>query len=120
LTHSFWFLAVDALAVYRLAVLFSQDKITDWLRTGLRERGYQTVSVAALGGERTTVVHRPGIIAASSRWLFELVECPWCVSIWFAALAVILTRFWPEGWQYPAMLLALSAVAGWLGERTNH
>jgi hypothetical protein len=44
--------------------------------------------------------------------------CTWCTSIWIAAVVVALTRFWPTEWQYPAMLLALSAVAGYMGERS--
>lgn len=109
LTHSAWWLVCDAAAVYRLAVLLSKDKITDWLREGLRSSGWTSA-----GGERH------GTDARAARWLHELVICPWCVSIWLAGVVVVLTRFIPGAWQYVAMLLALSAAAGFLGERTDH
>lgn len=91
LPHSLWWLAVDALAVYRLAVLLTQDTITARLRGRFIERGPQAIA--------------------------NLVTCQWCVSIWFAIGAVALTRYWPEGWQYAAMALAFSGVAGFMGER---
>lgn len=109
LTHSAWWLICDAAAVYRLAVLLSKDKITDWLREGLRERAYDPIAKP-----------RAGARAAIARWLFELIICPWCVSIWLGAIVVGFTRFVPGAWQYVAMLLTLSAAAGFFGERTDH
>lgn len=87
LTHSWWWLAVDGLAVYRLAVLIGKDMIAEPIRQRVGTR------------------------------MLAFITCPWCIGLWFAAAAVILTRFWPQGWQYVAMALALSAVAGFLGER---
>lgn len=105
LTHSWWFLLVDALAVYRLAILVAKDKITDRPRNILMNLGYSHAKP------------RRGIRGTTARWLFELVTCPWCVSLWFAAGAVALTRFYPDEWQYAAMWLALSGVTGFLAER---
>jgi hypothetical protein len=106
LTHSFWWLAVDALAVYRLAILSSKDKITDPARHWLCIRAFTKTADPA-----------PGKLAAMARWLYELVICPWCVSIWLGAAVVALTRFVPGAWQYAALALAFSGVAGFLAER---
>ena len=106
MTHSLWWLAVDALAVYRLATLSAKDKITEPAREWLRERAYTDA------GNR-----RHGAAAAIAWWLYELVICPWCIGLWLAAGVVALTRFDPHAWQYAAMALALSGVAGFLSER---
>lgn len=90
LTHSFWWLTCDALAVYRLAVLVTKDEITAPARDAILKR---------------------------SEPAFLFITCPWCVSIWLAALAVALTRLVPAVWQYAALGLALSGAAGFLAER---
>jgi hypothetical protein len=90
MTRSWWWLAVDALAVYRLAVLVTKDQVAEPLRQK--------------------------VLARSER-AFYFVTCPWCVSIWIAGGVVALTRFYPTEWQYAALALALSGVAGFLAER---
>lgn len=89
LTHSFWWLIVDALAVFRLTHLVVDDTITQPIRTRL------------LNGPA---------------WMLPLATCSWCISFWIAGGAVALTCFYPAGWQYPAAVLALSGVAGILAE----
>jgi hypothetical protein len=103
MTHSFWWLLIDALATYRLAVLISKDKITEPARDTLRDRAY-------LAG-----VPRKG--HALARWTFELVICPWCIGVWIAAAVTGLTVSAPSVWQYPAFGLALTGAAGFLAER---
>ena len=104
------------LAVYRLAVLITKDTITEPLREKLRARVYDQ-------GERTISDERPlkmrdYTVKSKLAWLFELVTCPWCVSIYMAAVVVALTKLLPGVWQYPAMGLALSAAAGFLADRS--
>lgn len=118
LTHSWWFLACDVLATYRLAVLITEDKITDPAREWLRRHGAKRKHDSALGTD--VWVKKPGTLPAIARWTYELTICAWCIGLWLATIVVILTRFWPSGWQYPAMALALSGMTGFLGERTNH
>lgn len=108
MTHSWWWLAVDAACVYRLAILITKDTITDRLRLWVGRHGWNP-----------DLTQRPGRVAACWRWLFELITCPWCVGLWIAVGVVALTRFAPGVWQYPAMALALSAAAGFLAERTG-
>jgi hypothetical protein len=43
-------------------------------------------------------------------WYF--ITCPWCVSVWAGAVVVVLTKYLPTGWQWIALALAFSAVAG--------
>jgi Protein of unknown function (DUF1360) len=90
-THSLWWLLVDALAVYRLTHLIVDDTITAPFRAW-------------------TLEHWPG-------WPLTLVTCSWCISIWIGGCAVALTALAPGVWQYPAYGLALSGVAGFLQER---
>ena len=105
LSHSLWWLICDAIAVYRLAVLVSKDKITDRPRNVLRNIGYTQQGLRASGRGR-----------GAARWMFQLVTCPWCVSLWFAAGVVALTRYGPTGWQYAALALTASGIAGFLAE----
>jgi len=84
-------LIVDALAVYRLARLIARDGLTKRVRRRMIDR-YEGP-------------------------LVELVSCPWCLSVYFAAGAVVLTYFVPYAWSFIASGLAMSAVAGFLAER---
>lgn len=90
--HLGWlWLLVDALAVYRLSRLVTQDTITERPRTWITDR-YET-------GVGT------------------LVQCAWCISVWIAAPVLAATVWIPAAWSWLAALLALSAVAGYLSER---
>lgn len=100
--RSFWWFACDALAVYRLARLVSVDAITAPWRELVRAQAFSTEGIQ---------------ISSAWAWTFELVSCVWCMSVWFAAGVVALTKLVPGVWQYGAMGLALSAVAGYLAER---
>jgi Protein of unknown function (DUF1360) len=86
-----WWLLVDALAAYRLTHLAVDDTITAPCRAWVLERW-------------------PG-------WPLTLVTCSWCISIWIGGAVVAATCFAPGIWQYPALALAFSGVAGFLAER---
>lgn len=104
MSHSLWWLAVNALAVYRLSILVSKDKITKPLRRRVRYRGYEEkfngTFERGLDGRR----------ARAWRSINELVICPWCLSVWFGGGAVALSATVPSVWQYPALALALSGA----------
>lgn len=113
--HGWWWLTVDGLAVFRLTLLVTRDTITAGVRERLRRRAFDetpTVSSASLREEITPPFH------AAARWLHQLVTCPWCISVWIAAPVVAVTALVPLVWQYAAAALALSAVAGFLAERS--
>lgn len=82
-------ITTDALAVCRLTRLATKDKITE----GPRER-------------MTWAVRR-------HPKLTYLLTCPWCMSIYVAAVTVAARR-WVPGWRYVARALAYSQVAGLL------
>jgi hypothetical protein len=91
-------LGVDFLATYRLTELVKDDKITEDLR-GLVFRRY---------GEPT---------ADNPRKISYLLSCPWCLSIYFGAVAVLGRRRFPRAWAPLARVLALSAATGLAAER---
>lgn len=87
MTHEPIVLLVDALAVYRLTHLIVEDKIAQPIRDWA---------------------------VRTSDFSMELVTCPWCVSIWFAAGVVLAQALVPTVWFFAALWLAFSAVAGFL------
>ena len=86
-------LLIDGLAVYRLSRLVTRDSLP--LIAGPRER-------------------------VQDRWpdraVADLVVCPWCVSVWLAAGVLAARLLLPVPWSLLALVLAWSAVAGWLSE----
>ncbi len=83
-------LSVDALAAYRLTRLATTDAIADVPRTALQRR---------------------------SVFLLDLLNCPWCTSVWVSFGVVAARRSVPRLWDPVATALALSAVAGFIAER---
>lgn len=96
--HLTWlWLAVNALAVFRLTRLVVADCWPLWVP--VRER----------------IVRRwPPRCGAWS----EIVVCPWCLSPWVAVLVVLLAWLAPAIWTPIAVVLAFSAVAGFLAEHS--
>ena len=78
-------LLVNALLVYRLTRLITDDIITDGLRA------------------RVTRLGEP--------WSSG-IECPWCVSFWVSCAVVAVSWMFPNQWVPIATVFALSAVAG--------
>jgi hypothetical protein len=86
-------LTVDFLATYRLMTLVKDDKITEDLRNMVFRRFGKPV------GEH-------------SHKLSYLLNCPWCLSVYFAAGAVAARHLRPRVWGPVAKVLALSALTG--------
>lgn len=86
MTHSTFLFVLDALAVFRLTHLLTDDFIAKPIRDQLVRSAY-------------------GV---------EFVTCPWCVSIWMAAVVVALQALVPRQWVYAAAVLAFSAITGLL------
>ena len=110
MTHSATLLILDALAVFRLTRLV----ITDTILASVRQR---------LLGSRPGItmdqgVHAQRIMVASRPRLAEFLGCPWCVSIYAAVLVTACQALAPAIWLYPSAVLAFSAVAGLLSERS--
>lgn len=86
-------LAVDALAVYRLTRLVTEDTILDRPRDWILEN-------------------------APDR-LAYLVSCPFCVSIYAGGLATLARTVFPRAWTPLSRLLALSAATSLKTEFTE-
>lgn len=84
---------LDAVAVYRLTRLLQRDEIPP------------------LPAARDKLMQRYG----ASPWS-QLLDCPWCLGIWVAALAVLARRVSPRMWRVLARVLASSAVTGVISE----
>lgn len=87
-------LVVDALATYRLARLLTRDSIPLFARP------------------------RDAIAARwDGRALGELVTCPWCASVYVGAGVLVARLLIPVPWSLLSLVLAWSAVAGFLSSR---
>jgi hypothetical protein len=84
-------LALDALSVYRLTVLLQKDVLPPLPRL------------------RQAVMDRWGAKPVS-----ELVDCPWCLSVWLGLVAAVARRATPRLWALAAAVLASSAATGLL------
>lgn len=119
-----------ALAVYRLSLLVVYDALTERPREAIIRGAYarqakrMDMTLETLAGKvgmQQADAHRDGWkqVALEDDFppkLAGLLSCPWCVSPWLAA-PVAAGAFWaPAEWwfQYPAGLLACSAVTGFL------
>jgi hypothetical protein len=79
----------DALATYRLTKLLQHDDLPPLPK--LRHAFYVRYGARPVG---------------------QLVDCPWCLSVWIGALVVLARRVCPRVWDPVAATLAASAVTG--------
>jgi hypothetical protein len=111
--------AVAALAVYRLTLLVTADKLTEKPRDRL----------VLWANERA---HGPRPVTSSPEWwesaaasrphpLTYLLDCPWCASPYVALPVVAAAVLRPPGrvWWLACGVAAASAVAGALGSRVH-
>lgn len=84
---AFWFI-LSTLAVWRCIVFIRQDNLIE--------------------GTRTAVTVR--LMRKDTLWrnkLLYLIDCPWCLGIWLAGLAVI-------AWSFEVDFTATSGIITWL------
>lgn len=105
-------LLVDGLACFRLTRLIAVDGISEKVRKRLLDRARTVAFNYATAHKNAPTPHDSNVYGT----LWELVSCSWCVSMWIAIPAVTLTKLIPGVWQYPAMLLAVAAIAGLFSE----
>jgi hypothetical protein len=87
---TFWLLALDGLAVFRLTRFITEDHVPFGpVRDRITER-------------------RPDSLLA------EWVSCPWCAGTYVALVVLALHALLPAIWPYAAAVLAFSATAGLL------
>lgn len=80
---------LDAIAVFRIVWFLQRDSLID--------------------RQRETIINRYG---GGYLRLGELLQCPWCLSIWVGAGVVIARAAAPRVWGMIARGLAFSAGAG--------
>lgn len=90
------------LATWRVTRLFLSDTITKFFREQFLDivkvgRGYQ-LEKPKFGPRRT---------------IADLISCPWCFSVWAAAMVMFFYLLTPYA-VYPVVFLAISAVASFL------
>jgi Protein of unknown function (DUF1360) len=116
MTFSFFWLIVMALATHRLTRLIVRDGIAEGAREWLRRRGYeQGALVDNFSGEQKASVTRSRHNLWS--WLFELVSCSWCVSVWTGGGVVAIMYFQSDWSKFVVLALALSSLGSILEER---
>lgn len=102
-------------AAARLTRLVTRDTITHPVRRAVL---YNRAQRAALRREEPVPAPARPRAAQIRAWLYQLVTCDWCTSVWVAAAVTALA--WACG-PHPALvaigsLLSISYVIGWLSD----
>lgn len=125
--YSWFLLLIDVLAVYRLTRLVTKDtlfqearwwilrrwpsELTTFPRAVIKVEG--TRAFLEDTGREVFLVENgtadPDWMAVKPYKWTELLECPFCASVWIA-IAVVAMRVWWDWWQYPALALALAGL----------
>ena len=92
-------ITVLSLAIFRLAHLFTDDKIFDFVRDLVFDRG---------GRKPTQNEH------AWRRALCEILECLWCAGLWSALIVLTVYHLGRAG-ELAVILLAVAGAAALLG-----
>ena len=122
---------VAPLAVFRLTILVTEDKITEPLRNRILERWPAEDTAFAVGAVFVNQDDTPETAygrllysegeywyAEKAHWFGTLITCPWCASVWIATATTIALWFFPAVAFWLLVPFALSAVASVLAEHT--
>lgn len=96
---------VDAACVWRIVRFVTKDALAEPLRKWAHGRGWRSNGSETAG-------------RATARKFSYFLTCAWCTSIWIAAGVVLLTEYAWTAWRPVALVLAFSAVAGFMGDRS--
>lgn len=123
---------VYALAVARVTRLITADRLTEAPRRRIAVRLWGRHISDADVAKRYTGMAAQGHHATARRWMAEerldgraepplsvyLLTCPWCASIYVAAVAAPIAYWWGTApwFLVPALALALSHVTGLLAK----
>lgn len=131
-------LIIDALAIFRLSRLITSDTLLDTPRTwllhswpGADTEFHDSEIYPKAVDDKTPVLRGSGLpvvaladtkprlwVAVKPHWFGTFISCMWCVSVW-VAVSVVAARQWWDWWQWPALVAAGSAAAGWAHSRSQ-
>src|ERR1700688_2951402 len=100
MTHSFLLFAIYALCIHRLTRLGTEDTITDPVREWLRSKSFgELVERDNITGNviSRTPAPKPG---SPFSWVWKLMNCSWCLSIYIASVVVTIAYFNGSWFQY--------------------
>jgi len=113
-------LVLIILATFRLTRLFVYDKVSKFFRDWFLDEE----NLISQDGELLVARTRPE--DGPCRTGLELLECPWCVGVWFATLVVFFYYLTTITWYF-ILILAVSGVstfiqilANMIGWRAEH
>lgn len=124
---------VYALAVARVTRLINEDRITERPRRALAVRLWARYITDEQVAQRYTRMAETGKHGVAKRWMAAerldagaepkplsvyMLTCPWCVSIYVAAVVAPVAYWWGgEPWAFvPALALSFSYVTGLLAK----
>lgn len=93
--------ALDVLAVARLVRLIQEDRVpVGWLRDRVKREAWKH--------------HDASRATHDEPYIVELLECPWCMSVWVGMFVLILRHV--PGWRLLRFVLVSSYVTARLTE----
>lgn len=111
-------LAVDALAVHRLARLVTADTITQPIRAEIIHHAYLAARRVEFptpnqlaGMSDAELDQLPEVDPADPPKLAAFIRCYWCTGLWISGFVVAARRYCPRVWDPCARALALSSAA---------
>jgi hypothetical protein len=108
-TNSVVALFVLALATYRVARLIVIDDVMLWFRNWVEDHANKTMIRRDWMGK--TVATKTATRSKLFAGVWMLISCVWCVSVWAAAIVIVLWHYQHSWFQYAAYALALSTLA---------
>ena len=105
-------LVLIILATFRLTRLFVYDKVSKFFRDWFLDEE----NLISQDGELLVARTRPE--DGPRRTGLELLECPWCVGVWFATFVVFFYYLTPVAWYF-ILILAVSGVSTFIQILSN-
>ena len=141
-------LLIDLLAVYRLSRLITKDSLLQEVRWWILQRWpnegtefpdsivvvvdpptmpqaktvygrIEFTDTTVFKSNKTDAEGDPIWLPLETHKITELIECPYCASVWLA-FGVMALRVWTDWWQYPAIALALAGAVALIFARLDN
>ena len=116
MTRSALLLFIYAVACFRITRLITTDTLTANWRERIRKRGTGEYLKRSIPSGKV-VERKVDVVPGAWGFIWRVISCSWCTSIWVAAAVTALAYFEGSWWQWVCAFLTLAAIAGVLGER---